>query len=433
MGGAGEGGVAYLRDLPPGIQIRGDSIRLRFSYKSKQRHETLRGKRVSRANIEFAKRKLAVIELEIADGTFNYAAHFPHSKQAAQFKRKDADRTVAEGGTKYLARMKTKLAPSGYRTYAGKYKKHILPAFGARRIKDVMKSELEDWQLVTLPSLSLSEKTINLIFIVLRGIFDDAYADQIIDSNPLDRIKNIGVPDDQEPDPFTQGELDSILDHATDKQQEINAIGFNARSGLRESELLGLAWEDITVKRGKAGEVWMVSVRRGRVANEYRVPKTKGSVREIELQPEAVEWLKRQKPYTYALPGVTVAVRQRNARNTLPEELRFVFHSTATGKAWSGDTVFRKTFTRLLAKAGVRYRGPNQLRHTFCCWLLTNYVPPEWVAPIMGTSVSMIRKHYGKVIPGDRPNIGGAIRQMLIEQRDRLDTAGKQDENLGQI
>lgn len=429
MGGTGEGGVAYLRDLPPGIQIRGQSIRLRFSYLGKQRHETLKGKKVSKANIEFAKKKLAVIELEIAEGTFNYAAHFPESKQAAQFKRKDADRTVEEGGTKYLARMKTKLAPSGYRTYAGKYKKHILPTFGQRRIKDVMKSELEDFQLVTLPTLKLSEKTINLIFTVLRGIFDDAYSDQIIDFNPLDRIKNLEAPDDQEPDPFTQAELDKLLAIDTDKRQELNAIGFNARSGLRESELLGLAWEDVTV----SGDRWTVAIRRGRVQREYRVPKTKGSMREIELQPEAIEWLKRQKPYTYALPAVDVEVRQRNARSTVTESLRFVFHSTATGRAWSGDTVFRKTFTRLLAKAGVRYRGPNQLRHTFCCWLLSNYVPPEWVAPMMGTSVAMIRKHYGKVIPADRPNVGGAIRMMLSTQRDRIDEAGKQGPELGQI
>lgn len=432
MGGAGESEVAYLRDLPPGIQIRGNSIRLRFSYQNKQRHETLRGKKVSKANIEYAKKKLAVIELEIADDSFSYPKHFPHSKQAKAFQRKDADRTIAEGGDKYLTRMKTKLAPSGYRTYAGKYKKHILPKWGSMRIKDALKSGLEDWQRVELPALGLSEKTINLIFIVLRGIFDDAYADQIIDFNPLDRITNLDVPDDQEPDPFTQDELRAILSLDTRKQQELNAIGFNARSGLRESELLGLAWEDVTIKKGKGGEVWTVSVRRGRVAREYRVPKTKGSMREIELQPEAVECLKRQMVFTYALPPVTVEVRQRNARNTLSESLRFVFHSTSTGRAWSGDTVFRKTFTRLLAKAGVRYRGPNQLRHTFCCWLLTNYVPPEWVAPIMGTSVSMIRKHYGKVIPSDRPNVGGAIRRMLADQREKIDEAGKKDANLGQ-
>jgi integrase len=421
MGGTREGSV--------GIQVRGNSIRLRFSYRGKQRHETLKGKKVSKANIEFAKKKLAVIELEIADGSFDYANHFPDSKFAAQFKRKDADRTVAEGGTTYLARMKAKLAPSGYRTYAGKYKKHILPKWGQLRIKDVMKSDLEEWQLVTLPE-TLSEKTINLIFIVLRGIFDDAFSDQIIDSNPLDRITNLEVPDDQEPDPFTQDELDTLLTIETTKQQEINAIGFNARSGLRESELLGLAWEDLTVKREKGEERWIASIKRGRVANEYRIPKTKGSVREIDLQPEAVEYLKRQMPFTYALPPRPVEVRQRGGRNSITEELRFVFHSSATGKPWSGDTVFRKTYAKLLAKAGVRYRGPNQLRHTFCCWLLTNYIPPEWVAPIMGTSVSMIRKHYGKMIPGDRPSLGGVIKRMLADQRAKIEEKGR---NLGQI
>lgn len=429
MGGTGESGVgpAYLRDLPPGIQIRGKSIRLRFSYQGKQRHETLRGKTVCKASIEFAKKKLALIDYQIAEGTFNYLDHFPHSKQAQQFQHRDANRTVKEGGDKYLARMENKLAPSGLRSYKSKFNAWVEPRWGSMRIRDVMKSDLEEWQLITLPAEGLSVKSINMVFTVLRGIFDDAYADQIIDFNPLDRIVNMEVPDDQEPDPFTQAELDSILGIKTHLQQEINAIGFNARTGLRESELLGLAWEDVNLQKGVA---W---VRRGRVANEYRVPKTKGSLREIQLQPEAIDFLKQQQVHTYSLPAQSVEVRQRNTRQLQVEDLRFVFHSTATGKPWSGDTVFRKTFTRILSKAGVRYRGPNQLRHTFCSWLLTHNVPPEWIAPIMGTSVSMIRKHYGAMISDDRPNMGKVIQQMLTNQAEQIDLAKGGRENQGRI
>jgi integrase len=417
MGGTGESGVKYLDDLDC-IEIRGDSIRIKFSYKGEQRRHTLKGKKVSKASIEFAKKKLAVINLQIAEGTFNYAEHFPGSKQAQKFQHKSINRTIAEGGTKYLALQENKLAPSGLRTYTNKYNKHILPQWGDRKIREVLKSDLEQWQLVTLPDQDLSEKTINMIFTVMRGIFDAAFSDGIIASNPFDRISNLTVPDDQEPDPFTREELAAIL-ALEDMQQEVNATGFNAHAGMREGELLGLAWEDIDTKK------WVVRVQRGRVANEYRVPKTKGSVREIYLTPEAIFYLKRQMAHTYALPAAMVDVRQKNARKLAQEELRFVFHSTATGRPWSGDTVFRKTFARLLRKAGVRYRPPNQLRHTYCSWLLTNNVPPEWIAPMMGTSVAMIRKHYGTFISDDRPNMGAAIAHLMGQQSAAIDGGGK--------
>ncbi|MDP2347662.1 MAG: DUF3596 domain-containing protein, partial [Gammaproteobacteria bacterium] len=403
----------YLQNLPPGIEIRQgknkESIRLRFYWNGQQHNETLKGKTVCKASVEFAKRKLALINYQIAEGTFNYADHFPDSKKAVRTEG-HSDRTVGEGLKSYLARVEQKLAPSSFRNYKGKALKHIVPKWGDRKVRDLVKTEIQDWQLIELPAAGLSDKTINLIFIVLRGIFDDARGDQIIQFDPLSLITNFEQSDAQEPDPFTTEELRSLLAIDTDKQQEINAYGFNARSGLRECELLGLAWEDININ------TWRATIRRGRVANEYRVPKTRDSTREIELQAEAVEYLKRQMQYTYALPPEEVKVRQRNARSFETEHLRFVFHCTSTGRPWSGDTVFRKTFARLLVKARVRYRGPNHLRHTFASWLITNAVPLEWIAPIMGTSVAILKKHYARIIPGDRPNFGGVIADLLKNQ-----------------
>lgn len=407
-----------------GVEVRGDSIRIRFSYKNKQRIHTLKGKKPSKANVAFAEKKLAVINLQIAEGTFNYAEHFPDSKQAQKYQHKEINRTVRDGGKTFLALKKNTLAPSGYRTYKNKFDRHVEPVWGDRVIRDIVKSELDEWQLVTLQDQGYTEKTINMIFTIMRGIFDAAFRDGIIKSDPMDLITNLTVPDDQSPDPFTREEMAQILSMQTTMQQEINATGFNAHAGLRESELLGLAWEDINQKK------WSVMVQRGRVQGEYRVPKTKGSIREIYLQPEAIEHLKKQMAFTYALPAVTISVRQKNPRKFAEEELRFVFHSTATGKPWSGDTVFRKTFTRLLLKAGVRYRPPNQLRHTYCCWLLTNNVPPEWIAPLMGTSVSMIRKHYGAYINDDRPDMGAAIAQLMRHQQGVIADSSDADQHL---
>ena len=405
----------YLQDLPKGIEIRGDSVRLCFAYKSQTCRETLKGKSISKSTVEFAKKKLAIIKYQIAERSFNYLEHFPGSSRAARLSgAKDANRTIEQGLNSYLERVKNKLAPSSYRSYKGKAMKHLAPKWGHRLIRDIQKTDIETWQLVELPAAELSDKTINIIFIVLRGIFKDAVGDQVISFNPLDLVGNLDNPEGDEPDPFTQKEIDQLLAVKTHRVQEINLIGFNSRSGLRLSEVLALAWEDIDVK------TWTVRISRGRVMGEYKVPKTKDSIREFELQPEAIAWLKAQMAHTYMAEPEEVEIRQRNSRSMKKERLRIVFHNTSTSKPWSGDNVFRKIYTGILKKAGVRYRGPNQLRHTFASWLLTNLIPLEWIAPIMGTSVNMLKKHYAKMIPEDRPDIGRLIKDVLKSQREQL-------------
>ena len=392
---------------PTGIEIRNDSIRVRFTYRGERCAETLKGKAATKSNIAFAEKKLAVINYEIAEGVFDYTKHFPSSKKTHLYGGIDRSRTVLEGLESWLARKKAVVAPSSYLGYKNKAYKHLVPKFGTSLIKSIKKTDIEYWQVVELPAQELSNKTINLIFIALRGIFKDAMGDQIIDFNPVDLINNLEIADNLEPDPFSNAELDKLLSIDTHRQQELNAYGFNSWVGLRESELLALAWEDIDLDK------WTVKISRGLVINEYKMPKTRSSTREFDLQDDAIYWLKRQREYTEMLPAAKVKTRQQDGRTFKTESLRFVFHNTNTKKPWSGDTVFRKVFTSILRKAKVRYRGPNQLRHTFASRLLTQYIPPEWIAPIMGTSMEMLRKHYGKFIPSDRPNLGRIISDML--------------------
>jgi len=402
----------YLQSLPKGISIHGKSVRLSFQYRGKTCRETLRGKPVSKTTIAYAEKKLAVIRLEIADGIFNYAKHFPDSKNVQALSGGSAaNRTVAEGLERFLERIKQRRAPSTYQSYRDKSYKHLEPKWGHRQIRDIKKTEVERWQLVELHEAGLAAKTVNTLFIVLRGIFKDAIGDQIITTNPLDLISNLEKPDDQEADPLTQTELERILATRTSRQQELNLIGFNARAGLRLSEVLALAWEDIDTS------TWTVHIRRGFVNGIYKTPKTRESLREFSLQPEAIVWLQRQMEMTANIHTEPIQVLQRNNRDIKTEQLTLIFRNSSTGEPWSNADVFRKIYKRLLKKAGVRYRGPNQLRHTFASWLLTNLIPLEWIAPMMGTSVEMLKRHYAKLISEDKPDIGSVISSMLEKQR----------------
>jgi len=65
-------------------------------------------------------------------------------------------------------------------------------------------------------------------------------------------------------------------------------------------------------------------------------------------------------------------------------------------------------------KAGVRHRGANQCRHTFASQALTSDVPVEWAARQLGHSdTTMIKKHYGRWIPGDTRSMAGIVSAMM--------------------
>lgn len=363
--------------------------------------------KLTRANTAYAEHKLSVIKLEMREGRFNYANHFPNSNRADLFgSSRNSSRTVEQGVISWLSIKKATVAPSGYRMYQNNAHKHVIPKWGQRRFGDVNRTDLVRWQSLELPAQDLANKTINGILIPLRGAFADAHADQIITLNPFDTIRNLELNAEGEPDPLSLEDLTRLIGIDTHRRQEINAIGFNAWAGLREGELLALAWEDIDLDK------WSVRITRNRVNNEYKLPKTKASIREFDLLPEAIEFLQAQKVFTFMKPAVEIKVRQRNNRSFTKEQVRFVFHSSVMDKPWAGDGPFRKVWADLLRKAKVRHRGPNQLRHTFISQMLTQYIPPEWIAPICGTSVAMIRKHYGKFIREDRPSLGAAIAKI---------------------
>jgi integrase len=55
----------------------------------------------------------------------------------------------------------------------------------------------------------------------------------------------------------------------------------------------------------------------------------------------------------------------------------------------------------------VRYRGPNNCRHTYASQLLTTgAVTLQWLKDQMGhTTIAMLERHYGKYISKDGPDM----------------------------
>ncbi len=395
----------------PGVEVRPSSIRIKFYLNGKSVWEAITQITKVNANaVRYANNKRAAIITEIKEGRFDYLAHFPNSKRAlSQSGRlgKDVDRTVTQGVETYLQVIEAKKATSTFNGYKSKAR-HICNRWPSDRIKDVTRSELELFQS-QLIAYGLSPKTVNDIFTIARGVWSDAFHDEILTTNPMDRIRNLEIDREETADPFNREEIRRIEGVCSEADSEGRFFRFAMWSGLSLSEMCGLAWEDIDT------EQWTVKVQRARVENEYKVPKEKSRIRVVELVEPAKAILMEQMASTAMLPAVDISIKRRDNITVKGDSVRFVFLNEFQSQVspWHATTALRR-FGYLLRRAGVRHRGPNQCRHTFASQCLSHFVSMEWLARQLGhADTTMIKRHYGKWIPQDTPSMARVVSEQL--------------------
>ncbi|MGK0270709.1 MAG: integrase [Cocleimonas sp.] len=295
----------------------------------------------------------------------------------------------------YLSKENT-LAPSSISNYRKKVNRYIAPKFGLVPVDEIKPMQIQQWILKDLNHLS--NKTIKDLVCFLNQIFTQAILDEAITINPLDKLKASKVlklkvtPPEREP--FSQIEISKIITSPTSRQSEINMFHFNCFTGLRIGELMALSWSDIDLTKG------VVSVTRSVVDRVYKSPKNLSSKRTINLLPQAISILLKQKQLQ-KIKLCELKTLNADNRSFRKEEVRFVFYNSNTLKAFTYDGEYRLGFFRPhLRNAGVKYRGANQTRHTYASYLVSAGLPLSWVAKQMGhTGIKMIEKHYAKWMP----------------------------------
>lgn len=359
------------------------SILIDFRYKGVRCREKLRLAPTPQ-NKKYVARLKATIEREIELGIFDYAKHFPDSKRALKLSSTPgAALTVAELLGAWLRSIRGEVEPETWGDYDEAIRNTLAPAFGTKRVNEMTIRLVKDWAA----SQDCSRKRILNVLTPLRRAFNEtAIEEHYLDKDPLAglRIKRVETDVEEDAkdiiDPFTPAELASALPHAS--AANANMFEFWAWSGLRTGELIALTWPDIDFERGVAR---VTKARRGR---RLKTPKTAAGIREVRLLPPALEALQRHRAHTRLIG-------------------REIFLNPDTQKPWTGDKPVRNAWRAVLASAGVRYRYPYQLRHTFASWMLSGGESPLWVSKMMGhRDWSQIVKTYGRWIPEVDPDAG---------------------------
>lgn len=352
------------------------SISIDFYYRGVRCRERVR-LAPTKANIAYCEKWKSGIDREIIIGSFDYAQHFPKSSKLALFNLASANvPLVKDALDKQLKSAKKTLARSTWMDYKNSAINHLIPEFGELRLDEIKRSTVKDWA----SSLKVSQKRLNNMLLPLRGALNEAYADEIIDRNPLYGYTpkpSVSYEPSREKkvDPFTPDELHAICKEFKDATL-VNQVIFSAWTGLRPSELIALKWEQVDL----FGET--IKVDRAFVLGQEKVTKTKAGNRTVDLLGPALEAIKKQKSITF-LKG------------------EHVFIDPRTSEGWASYKPFREyPWKRALKKAGVRYRTPHQLRHTFASMMISASENIKWIANQMGhTDIVMVAKVYSQWMP----------------------------------
>lgn len=328
--------------------------------------------------------KWRAVEYALKHGRFNYLEFFPHGSKAKYFRHSEIGMLFSEWWDQWISELS--IRRSTERSYRSRYRNHIQPYFGSRLISSIEKSDV----LVFRRKLqnTLQPNSINLCIRILCQCFLEAFRRKLISEYPCE---GIGALQEGQPqiDPFSFDELKHWLGYLANKNTAWHdLILFWSRTGLRPGELCALRWEHIDYFNRKA------LIREAKQENgSMGLPKTRHSIRDIDLRPAVIEALKRQEARTLMLKSY-VWMNEKQ-------------------QPWTRNTMHIK-FSHWLLMAKLKHRPPKQMRHTFATLHLGSGENPSWVANMLGhASVEITLKTYNRFLPNLTREDGSAFEKIM--------------------
>lgn len=288
------------------------------------------------------------------------------------------DELLENFATIHLNLLSENIRPHVYKRVKANYNNHILPYFKGRKLKSIKPMELEEWQnRLQSKYKPLSVQKYRSIF---YSIFTRAYQNEMVTKNPFDlvtapKVKSTFSMEANEPiNPFTQKEINTLIADE-DGTYMPNFIKFMANTGMRPGEIIALKWSDINF------ENLSINVNKTIVNGKEGLPKTRSSVRKVDILDGAYEALK--------------------AQYTLTSNFEHVFVNSSNKRFYSHD-IINVNLQKRLVKHNIEARSIYQIRHSFTSHAIKNNIDITWVSAMLGHKDSAITlKIYTKFIQED--------------------------------
>jgi integrase len=276
---------------------------------------------------------------------------------------------------------------STYEAYRYMVEPHLVPFLGALKLRDINPVHVRALYREKLEA-GLSAATVRKMHAVLNKAMKQAVMDGLVHRNVCDAVRppRLVRKEIRPLDPEQAGAL--LRAAASDRLEALYVLAVH--TGMREGELLGLKWEDVSLD----GEEPVLRLRRalvreaGKVAlGELKTPKSRRQVRLTRAAAGALRaHLARQ-----------MEEIERAGPSYRPGGLVF---ATESGSPINPSNLRRRSFKPLLRRAGLANIRFHDLRHTCATLLLTRNVHPKLVQELLGhATISVTLDTYSHFLP----------------------------------
>lgn len=290
----------------------------------------------------------------------------------------------------------SKLKPNTIESYESIIRIHFLPDKIAKiRLTNFEPEDLQDFynrkqqpKLVTLKSgitkekKGLADKYIANIHAMLHQALAMAVTKHYAYVNVCEQIKSPTVPK-KRIETFSIVELNKIIQSAKEMENG-NIILLDILTGMRIGEMLALKWKDIDLETGE-------------VIIKHTIGKTKQIDENYTFEKAMNNELPKKRVVNITSVKTDNSDRETYIDGTLLETLREIKNTTPYNS--DDDFIFcdsfgnyipyeniRRDYEQILENAGVKYRKPHTLRHTFGTLGVKKNVDYKTMARLMGHS-----------------------------------------------
>jgi len=279
----------------------------------------------------------------------------------------------------WLRRQQARLRPSTYACYEVYLRLQLKPRFGPRRLQAISVDDVaaligelqagkryreHDGRLLPEQGRPFAAWTIRGILVVLGRILGSAVREGLIASNPVRRLE-------KEERPQTERKQLPALDHAAigrliaaTPARYRTLLTVSVLTGIRQSEALGLRWQDVDLTNGLIRIAVQLSRQR-----QLMEPKTKAAKRELPIPPSLVTLLQRHKQQAF------------ERGHAKPSDLVFC---SQTGGPLQHRNIVRRGLDQALETGGLPKLTWHDLRHVAASMMIAQGASVAYLARLLG-------------------------------------------------
>jgi integrase len=210
----------------------------------------------------------------------------------------------------------------GYRRHHYFHIKAILPFFGDRQVIRLNRNDAAEFRAWRMSRKKLTDATVNRSLSTLRHILYWAVDEQLIQANPLTRLRLVKERRLRRP-VMTLAEEDSVLEALPDYLRRIMICALD--TGMRRGEVLHQRWEDVDLNR----KLLMVSKSKTIGGEGREIPLTDRLYRLLskEAATEGIVFTLRGQPLSWIRKGWLGALKRAELRHFRIHDLRHTFNT----------------------------------------------------------------------------------------------------------